>query len=87
MPALIVPSPALIVHLPVNRFPNKLAPNVPNSILKNVPFCFMASFLIVSLIPSIINTDPLSYLLVFLISFISSLKVITLEKPDPNILL
>ena len=47
----------------------------------------MASFLIVSLIPSIINTDPLSYLLVFLISFISSLKVITFEKPDPNILL
>ena len=30
---LIVPSPALIASLLVNRFPNKLAPNVPTNIL------------------------------------------------------
>ena len=30
-PALTIPSPALIIpFLPVNTFPNKLAPNVPN---------------------------------------------------------
>ena len=48
-PALIVPSSALIVPLSVNRFPNKLAPNVPNKIMTNPPFCSFASFLIVSL--------------------------------------
>ena len=30
-------SPALIVPLPVNTFPNKLAPNVPNNIISS--FC------------------------------------------------
>ena len=43
LPALIVPSPALIVRLPINSFPNKLAPKVP--------FCSFASFLVVSLTP------------------------------------
>ena len=47
--ALIVPSAAFITPLPVNRFPNKLAPNAPNSILGNPPFCYFASFLNVSL--------------------------------------
>ena len=38
--ALIIPSPALIIPLPpVNKFPNKLAPSVPNNVLKNPPFC------------------------------------------------
>ena len=31
-PALTIPFP------PVNKFPNKLAPNVPSNILKNLPF-------------------------------------------------
>ena len=31
-------------RLPANRFPNKLASNVLNNILKNHPFCFFASF-------------------------------------------
>ena len=34
-PALTIPSPALIIPFPpVNKLPNKLAPNVPKSILK-----------------------------------------------------
>ena len=36
-----------------NISPNKLAPNVPNSILRNPPFCSFASFLIVSLFNNI----------------------------------
>ena len=35
--------------MPVNRFPNKLAPNIPNNLVKNPPFCSFASFWIVSL--------------------------------------
>ena len=53
LPALIVPSPALFVPLPVNKFLNKLAPNIPNSTPRNPPFCYFASFLIVSLTPFI----------------------------------
>ena len=32
---------------PVKRFPNKLAPNMPNNILRNPPFCSFTSFLTV----------------------------------------
>ena len=40
-PVLTVPSSALIIPFPpVNKFPNKLAPNVPSNILKNPPLCF-----------------------------------------------
>ena len=38
-PALITPSPArTIPFLPVNKFPNKLAPNVPKAYLKILLF-------------------------------------------------
>ena len=46
-PALTIPSPALVISfLPVNKLPNKLAPNVPSNILKNPPLCscFIYSF-------------------------------------------
>ena len=44
-PALITPSPARTIPFPpVNKFPNKLAPNVPSNILKNPPLCSIASF-------------------------------------------
>ena len=49
-PALTIPlpSPALIIPFqPVNKLPNKLAPNVPNNILKNPPLCSLVSFSIV----------------------------------------
>ena len=38
------PSPALFIPLPANIFPNKLAPNVPNNLLKHPSFCSFASF-------------------------------------------
>ena len=51
-PALTIPSPALIITFPpANRFPNKLAPNVPSNILKNPPLCSLVSFSIVLLTP------------------------------------
>ena len=43
-PNLAVPFPALITPLPANIFSNRLPPNVPNNILRNPPFCSLASF-------------------------------------------
>ena len=37
-------SPALIVPLPANRFPNKLAINAPNIILKALLFVLLLHF-------------------------------------------
>ena len=70
-PALIIPSPALITPLPANIFPNKLAPSVPSNILRNPPFYFFASFLVVSLTP--FNNTPESSrdLTIFKMSFTS----------------
>ena len=76
-PALIVPSRALIVPLPVNRFLNKLAPNVSNNILRNSHFCSFASFLIVSLMPFINKPDYSRKLIIFMIPFISSFETIS----------
>ena len=50
-PTLAVPSPALITPLPANIFPNRLAPNVPHSILRKPLLCSLPSFIIVSLTP------------------------------------
>ena len=50
-PALTTPSPARTIPFPpVNKFPNKLAPNVPSNILKN-PLCPLVSFSIVLVTP------------------------------------
>ena len=46
-PAHTIPSPALIIPFPLNKLPNKLAPNVPSNILKNPPLCSLVSFSIV----------------------------------------
>ena len=51
-PALTIPSPVLTIPFPpVNRFPNKLAPNIPSNILKNPPLCSLVSFSIVLVTP------------------------------------
>ena len=71
-------SPALIMLLFVNRFPNKLAPNVPNNIPRNPPFCSFTLFLIVLLTSFINNPDYSSELTTFMISFISSLENINI---------
>ena len=39
LPTLEFLSPALITPLLANTFPNRLSSNVPNSILRNPPFC------------------------------------------------
>ena len=50
-PSLTIPSPSLIIPFPpVNKFPNKLAPNVPSNILKNPPLCSLVSFSIALLL-------------------------------------
>ena len=54
---LVVPLPTLIVPLPFDRFPNKLAPNVPTNILGNLWFCCFTSFLIVLLMSFIDKPD------------------------------
>ena len=46
--ALIIPLPAFITALPVNRYTNKLTSNVPNNITANPCLCSFASDLIVS---------------------------------------
>ena len=73
--------------LPVNRFPNKLAPKVPNNIPKKSPFYSSALFLIVSFTPYINNPDSSRDLTIFIISSISSLEIISVVKPDPSIFL
>ena len=80
-----MPSPALIVHLPVNRFPNKLAPKVTNNILGNPPSSSFASFLIVSLTPFINKLDYSSNLTISITLLISSFEIIIVVVPDPNI--
>ena len=78
-------SPALIVSLPTNRFPNMLASNVPKNILRSPPFCYFAACLIILLTPFVIKPGSSSDLTIFIISFISSLEIINLVLPDPII--
>ena len=83
----MVPSPALIVPLLVNRFPNKLLPNVPNTILRILPFGYFASFLIVSLTAFINRPNYSRDLIIFMMSFISSLEIVNVALSDPKIFL
>ena len=85
--AVISPSRALFVSLSVNKFSNKLALNVPNNVLRNLPFCTFASFLIVSLTYFVNKPDSSSDLTIFMISFISSFEIINAVIPDSNIFL
>ena len=70
--------------LPVNRFPKKLATNVPNRILRNHLFCILASSLIVSLTLFINKPDSSRDLIIFIKSFISSFEIISVVIPDPK---
>ena len=81
-PALIVSSPALITPCPPNEFPNILGANVSNNIGRNLPFCYFASFLFVSLMPSINNPDSSSDLTTFIISSLSSFEIINAVVTD-----
>ena len=84
-PALITPSPARTIPLlPVNKFPNKLAPNVPSNILKSPPLCSLVSFSIVLVTP--FNKIPQfsNASIIFIISFMSSCSITNLT-PSPLI--
>ena len=65
-------SAALIVPLSNNRFSNKLAPYIPNNILRNPPFYSFATCLIVLLTHFINKPDSSSDMTIFMISFIYS---------------
>ena len=77
-PALFVPSPVLIFPVRASRFPDKLAP-------RNHPFLLLLHFLVVLLTHFINKPDSSRKLIIFLISFISSLEVINFVEPDQNI--
>ena len=64
-----------------NRCPNKLAPNVPNNMPRNPPFCYFDSFLVVSLTPVINKPDFLRNLTIFMRPFISSFEIINVFSP------
>ena len=74
-----MPSPARITCLPVYRYPNKLAPNVPKK-SSFLIFCFIFNFFANAFYSS-------RALTIFMISFISSLEIINVVFLDPNIFL
>ena len=76
-----MPSAGLIVPLSVNRFPNKLAPNVPNNILRNPPFWFFTASLIISLMPFINKPVSTRDLTIFMTSF----EIINVLIPDSKV--
>ena len=87
LPAVFVPTPAVIAPLSINRLPNKLVRKVPYNIPRNPPFYSFASFFIFSLTPFIDNPFSSRELAIFMISFISSLEIINVVQPDLNIFL
>ena len=83
----MLPSLALIVPLPLNRMPNKLAPKVSNYIRRDLPFYSLALFLIPLLMSFINNPNSSNYLTLFIASFILLFKIINVVTLDQNILL
>ena len=80
-----LPSPALTITFPpVNKLPNKLAPNVPSNILKNPTLCSLFSFSIVLLTPFNKIPEFSRASIIFIISFISSCSTINFT-PEPCI--
>ena len=68
-------------------FPSKLAPTVPNSILRNPPFCSLASLWIA--LQTLFNNKPESLrdLTILIMSFVSSSDIISVVVPGPKIFL
>ena len=84
-PTRTTPSPALIIPFPpVNKLPNKLAPQVPKSIPKNPPLCSLVSFSIVLVAPFNKIPEFSKASIIFIISFMSSCSIINLT-PEPCI--
>ena len=81
-----MPPPALITHLPINRFPDKLSLVEPNNSHTNPVFClffFILNYFIKTLF--INKPDSLKDLAIFMILFISSLEIINVVIADLNI--
>ena len=79
-----MPSRDLIVLLAVNKFPNILATNISINLLRNPPFCYVASFFVI-LLSSFINKPDSSWdVTIFMISFISSLEIIKVVVRKAN---
>ena len=71
--------------LPVNRFPHQLAPDVLNNMLRNPSFCYFAPLLVFLLTPFINKPNSSRDLIIFKISSISLLEIITVvhcAKPE-----
>ena len=79
--------PALTIPFRVNKFPNKLAPKVPNRILKNPTFYSFVSFLIVLVTPFNKIFESSRAWTILIISSISSFEIIKVVVPDPKIFL
>ena len=71
--------------VPTGRFPNKLAHNAPDNMLRKPPSCYFTSFLIVSLtafVNKLRESHFLRDLIIFMITSISSCKIINVAIPD-----
>ena len=87
-PALYIPLPFLFTLFPVRRFPNKLAPSVPNNVLRNPPFCSFTSFLTDSVTPVNNNPESSRDFTILIRSSMSLFDIISVVwPPDPNIFL
>ena len=76
-PVHTILSPAFIIRFPpVNKLPNKLAPNVPSNILKNPPLCSLISFSVALVTPFNKIPEFYSASIIFIISFKSSCSII-----------
>ena len=77
--------PALTIPFSANKCPNKLAPKVPNNILKNPLFCSFVSFLIVLVIPFRKMLESSRAWTIFITSLISLFEIMKLVVPEPCI--
>ena len=66
-------------------FPHKLAPNVPNNVLRNPRFCFFVSFSIVLVILFNKTLESSRSSKIFKISFICSFEIVKVVVPEPCI--
>ena len=78
-PALFIPRPCLfaIAPRPIKIFPNKLAPNAPNIILRSPSFCSFTSFWTVSVTAFNNKQELARNFTILIISFISSFDTIS----------
>ena len=72
----------LLQFLFLLMFPNRLAPKVPNNMLKNPPFSSFVSFSIVLATPFINILESSRAWTIFIMSFISSFEIIKVVVPE-----